>query len=194
MNKSAEFCGLSWLKEVDERGLLFLFPPGIYISRIFAVADAFLTTDVSALPLYSQLQMLFFRSNVSATCSSLNVQILFNLSVTHNCIYILSFLGGEDTSFVNFASTFYIFYDMRMLSSKIMHPQLAPFRNWGYLLQKLCIFNLRKSTIADIIAQYPLSSLTSWSEPIHDLQKNWYKKFERIWSERWRHLERKFLR
>ena len=104
MNKSAEFCGLSWLKEVDERGLLFLFPPGIYISRIFAVADAFLTTDVSALPLYSQLQMLFFRSNVSATCSSLNVQILFNLSVTHNCIYILSFLGGEDTSFVNFAS------------------------------------------------------------------------------------------
>ena len=92
---------------VVERGLLFLFPPGIYISRIFAVADAFLTTDVSALPLYSQLQMLFFRSNVSATCSSLNVQILFNLSVTHNCIYILSFLGGEDTSFVNFASSIF---------------------------------------------------------------------------------------
>ena len=35
---------------------------------------------------------------------------------------------------------------------------------------------------------------TSWTDPIPDLQKNWYKKFERIWSERWRHLERKFLR
>ena len=34
---------------------------------------------------------------------------------------------------------------------------------------------------------------TSQLEPIHYLQKNWYKKFERIWSERWRHLERRFL-
>ena len=54
---------------------------------IFAVADA------------------LFLTNVSATCFSLNLQILFSLPGMYNCIYILPFLGLEDTSFANFTST-----------------------------------------------------------------------------------------
>ena len=46
---------------------------------IFAVADAFFETDVSA------------------TYFSLNLQILFSLSVMYNCIYILLFLCLADT-------------------------------------------------------------------------------------------------
>ena len=119
---------------------------------IFAVADA------------------LFLTNVSATCFSLNLQILFNLPGMYNCIYILPFLGLEDTSFANFTSTSHIFDNTRMLLIEITHPlsQIPP---------------------ANILWVLFISQL----EPIHYLQKNWYKKFERIWSERWRHLERKFL-
>ena len=46
---------------------------------IFAVADAFFETDVSV------------------TYFSLNLQILFSLSVMYNCIYILLFLCLADT-------------------------------------------------------------------------------------------------
>ena len=142
---------------------------------IFSVADA------------------LFLTNVSVTCFSSNLQILLSLPVMYNCICILPFLGFKDTPFANFASTSHIFDNVKMLPSKITHPQLALSMLCGCSSSKFCIFNPLKSTIADI-TQYSSSSLTSWSEPIHDLQKNWYKKFERIWSERWRHLERKFLR
>ena len=54
---------------------------------IFAVADALLAAVVSA------------------TYVSLNLQILFILPGMYNCIYILPFLGLEDTPFVNFASS-----------------------------------------------------------------------------------------
>ena len=74
---------------------------------IFAVADA------------------LFLTNVSATCFSLNLQMLFSLSIMYNCICILPFLGFKDTSFANFASTSHIFDNMKMLPSKITHPQLA---------------------------------------------------------------------
>ena len=62
---------------------------GRYICKtlIFAVADA------------------LFLTNVSATCFSLSLQILFSLPVMLNCIYILPFLEFEDTSFANFASS-----------------------------------------------------------------------------------------
>ena len=54
---------------------------------IFAVADALLAAVVSA------------------TYVSLNLQMLFSLPGMYNCIYILPFLGLEDTPFVNFASS-----------------------------------------------------------------------------------------
>ena len=143
---------------------------------IFAVADA------------------LFGINVSATCFSSNLQILFSLPVMYNCIYILPFLKLEDASFANFASTSHVFDNVRMLLIEILHPQPALSIPCGCSPSKFCIFNFRKSTIADIVAQYPLLLFTSQLEPIHYLQKNWYKKFERIWNGRWWHLERKFLR
>ena len=78
----------------------------ILTALIFAIVDA------------------LFQSNVSATCFSLNLQILFTPPVILNCIYILPFLGFEDTSFANFASASHIFYDLRMLLIEIMHPSL----------------------------------------------------------------------
>ena len=75
-----------------------------------------------------------------------------------NCIYILLFLGFEDTSFANFTSASHIFYDLRMLLIEILHPQPALSRPCGYSTVKMCILNPRKSIIADISPpQYPLS-------------------------------------
>ena len=87
--------------------------------------------------------------------------MLFSLPVMYNCIYILSFLGFKDTSFANLASTSHVFDNVRMLPSKIPHPQPVLSITCRYSPQKFCIFNPRKSTIADIIAQYPLRSITS---------------------------------
>ena len=64
----------------------------------------------------------------------------------YNCIYILLFLGFEDTSFANFTSASHIFYDLRMLPIKILHLQypkihyrryLSPYPLSCYLLHKL---------------------------------------------------------
>ena len=41
----------------------------------------------------------------------------------YNFIYILPFLGFEDTTFANFASTSHIFDNVRMLPIKILHLQ-----------------------------------------------------------------------
>ena len=87
---------------------------------IFAVADAFFETDVSA------------------TCFSSNLQILFSLPVMHNCIYILPFLGFKDTPFANFASTSHVFDNVRMLLIEILHPQPALSRPCGYSPVKFC--------------------------------------------------------
>ena len=76
-----------------------------------------------------------------------------------NCIYILPFLEFEDTSFANFASTSHVFDNMRMLLIEILHPLLALSMPCGCSPSKFCIFNFRKSTIADIVARYPLSSI-----------------------------------
>ena len=91
-----------------------------------------------------------------------------------------------------------------------LHLHLAFSMPCGYSLVKMCILNLLflcftdtphqnfASSIPKIhylryLLQYPLSSIyfTTWTNTL--LTKNWYKKFERIWSECWRHLERKFL-
>ena len=120
---------------------------------IFSVADAFFLTEVSA------------------TCSSLNLQMLFSLPGMYNCIYILLFLEFKDTSFANFASTSHIFDNMRMFLIEILHPQPALSIPCGCSPSKFCIFNALKSTITDIVAQYPLLLFTSQLDPIHSLQK-----------------------
>ena len=106
---------------------------------IFAVADAFFETDVSA------------------TYFSLNLQILFSLPAMLNCIYILPFLKLEDASFANFASTIYSFYALQILSSKNVHPQLALSMPSGYSSTKFCIYNPPKITIADAFPQKKIS-------------------------------------
>ena len=108
---------------------------------IFAVADA------------------LFLTNVSATCFSSNLQILLSLPVMYNYICILSFLGFKDTSFANLASTSHVFDNVRMLLIEIVHPQLALSITCRYSSSKFCIFNPLESTIADIVARYPLSSI-----------------------------------
>ena len=64
-----------------------------------------------------------FRINVSATCFSSNLQMVFSLPDMYNCIYILPFLGFKDTSFANFASTSHVFDNVWMLLIKILHLQ-----------------------------------------------------------------------
>ena len=113
----------------------------IYKTLIFIVADA------------------LFGINVSATCSSLDLQMLFSLPGMYNCICILPFLGFKDTPFANFASTSHIFDNVKILSSKITHLQLAFSMLCGCSPSKFCIFNPLESTIADIVARYPLRSI-----------------------------------
>ena len=117
---------------------------------IFTVADALLGT------------------NVSATCFSSNLQMLFSLPDMYNCICILLFLGFKDTSFANFASTSHVFDDVRMLLLEIIHLQPTLSMPCGYSLAKLRIYNLRKSAITDIVAQYPSRSIyfMDWADTL----------------------------
>ena len=100
----------------------------ICTTLIFSVADAL------SLP------------NVSATCSSLNLQILFSLLDLYNCIYILLFLGFKDTSFANFASTSHVFDNVWMLLIKILHLQSPQIHYLRYLpkypLRSICFTDL----------------------------------------------------
>ena len=89
----------------------------ICTALIFSIADA------------------LFGNNVSATCFSSNLQILFSLPVMYNCIYILPFLGFKDTSFANFASTSHVFDNVRMLLIKILHLQFPKIHYRRYLPQ-----------------------------------------------------------
>ena len=153
-----------------------------------------MATVVSAISWYSLLQMLFFRPIYLHLSLFMTCRCFSACLSCINCIYILPFLGFEDTSFANFSSASHVFYDLRILLIEIVHPLRALSILCGYSSSKFCIFNPRKSPIADIVAQYPLRSIyfMDWADTW--LTKNWYKKFERIWNERWRHLERKFLR
>ena len=149
------FWQLMYLQDLDIRYCRCSFLDRcICKTLIFSVADA------------------LFLTNVSATCFSSNLQILLSLPVMYNCICILPFLGFKDTPFANFASTSYIFDNVKMLPSKITHLQLAFSMLCGCSPSKFCIFHALKSTIADIVAQYPLLLFTSQLEPIHYLQKN----------------------
>ena len=140
--------------------LMYLYSRFIYCCRcsfnnwcicaglIFAVADT------------------LFGNNVSATCFSSNLQILFSLPVMYNCIYILPFLGFKDTSFANFASTSHVFDNVRMLLIEILHPRLAISMTCRYSQSKFCIFNLLKSTIADIFPHILWVAIyfTTWTD------------------------------
>ena len=148
----------------------------IYKALIFIVADA------------------LFGINVSATCFSSNLQILLSLPVMYNCICILPFLGFKDTPFANFASTSHIFDNVKMLPSKITHPTCS-FNALRILHIKILHLQSPKIHYRKYLSHNILCVLfTSQLEPIHYLQKNWYKKFERIWNGRWWHLERRLLR
>ena len=101
---------------------------------IFSVVDTLLATDVSAIPWYSLLQMLFFRP------------MYLRLAFLWTYRYFSARLS------YTIASTSHIFDNVRMLLLKIAHPQLALSMLWGYFPSKFCIFNPPKFTIADIIA------------------------------------------
>ena len=107
----------------------------ILTALIFAIVDA------------------LFQFNVSATCFSLNLQMLFSPPVMYNCICILSFLTFEDTSFTNFASTSHIFYDLRMLLIEIMHLQLAFSITCRYSSSKFCIHTTFPAKFCSLIHQ-----------------------------------------
>ena len=113
----------------------------ICTSLIFAVADALLTTDVSALPRYSLLQMLFF-------CPP-----YLRLAFHWTCRYFSACLS------CTISSTSCLFWDLRILPSQILHLHLTFSITWGCSPSKFCIFNPLESTIADIVAQYPLRSI-----------------------------------
>ena len=104
-----------------------------------------------------------FLTNVSATCFSSNLQMLFSLPVMYNCIYILSFLGFKDTSFANLASTSHVFDNVRMLPSKIPHPQPILSIPCRYSPVKMCILNLLFQCFEDA----PIKILHLQSPKIH---------------------------
>ena len=142
----------------------------------FACTDVFVATDVSARSWYSLLQMLFFRPMY---LQGFDIHCC-RCSFWNQCICNLLFFELADT----FKPACHV--------QLHLHPTFLI--TWRCSPSKFCIFNALKSTIADIVAQYPLLLFTSQLEPIHYLQKKWYKKFERIWNGRWWHLERKLLR
>ena len=126
------FCGVPWLKYMEHREnllffyLMYLYPRFIHCRRCslgnwcICTALIFASTDT------------LFQANVSTTCSSLNLQMLFSLSIMYNCICILPFLGFKDTPFANFASTSHIFDNVKMLPIKILHLQSPKIRYRRY--------------------------------------------------------------
>ena len=124
---------------------MLFFRPMYLQGLIFAVADA------------------IFETEVSATCFSLNLQMLFSLPVMYNCIYILSFLGFKDTSFANLASTSHVFDNVKMLPSKIPHPQPVLSIPCRYSPVKMCILNLLFQCFEDA----PIKILHLQSPKIH---------------------------
>ena len=113
--------------------------------------------------------ILFFLTVVSATCFSSNLQILLSLPVMYNCIYILPFLGFKDTPFANFASTSYVFDNVKMLLSKITHLQPAlsipcrcsPVKSRIRNLLFQCFADALHQNFASSISENPLSQISS---------------------------------
>ena len=108
--------------------------------------------------------MLFFRP------------MYLQLALLRTCRYFSACLS------CTIASTSYLFWDLKILPLQILHLHPTFSITWRCSPSKFCIFNPLESTIADIVARYPLSSIyfTTWANTL--LTKNWYKKFERIWN------------
>ena len=114
----------------------------IYILGLFAVADDFFATIVSARPWYSPLQMLFFATIVSARPWYSLLQMLFwspsylQLAFLWTCRYFSACL------LYTIASTSCLFLDLRILPSQILHLHPTFSITWGCFSLKLCILNL----------------------------------------------------
>ena len=181
---------------------------------IFSVVDTLLLTDVSTLPWYSLLQILFFRPmylhwlNIRCCrCSfgsccicnllffeladtfkpayhvQLHLHLAFSItwgySLQKFCILNLPFLYLADTPRRNFASSTCLFHSLQIHPAEILHPQSALSTPCRYSQLNFCILILffpcfadtphrnlassipKKSTIADIVAQYSLSPIYS---------------------------------
>ena len=135
-------CDVSWLKDVERwEDLLFWCLMYLYHEVILLVQMSlwqlmylqgldirycrcsFLDRCICKTLIFSVADALFL-TNVSATCFSLSLKILLSSPIMYNCIYILLFLGFEDTSFANFTSISHILDNVKMLPSKITHPSI----------------------------------------------------------------------
>ena len=139
--------------------------------RLFACADTFLTTDVSTIPWYLLLQMLFWGPTY------LQLAFLWTCRCFSACLTCI------------IASASYFFWDLKILPSQILHLHHTFSITWGCSSLKLCIFNLLFLCFADTshpnfassippnpLSQIPSSNIlrvlfTSWTEPIHYFQK-----------------------
>ena len=150
MNKRAELCCVSWSKYVERWGdllfldLMYLYSGVICCRRcsfldrcicaalIFAIADVFVATIVSAIPWYSLSQMLSlgpmylqlaFFELVDAFQPAYHVQLHLHLSFSRTWGYFLfkfyicipRFLWPADAFHQNFASSTCSFYDLQIL-------------------------------------------------------------------------------
>ena len=108
----------------------------------------------------------FLVSDVSISWVYLLLQMLFVLPGMCNCIYIFLFLGFEDASFANFSSAAHVFDNLKMLLIEILHPQFVLSITCRYSPVKFCIFNLLKSTIADIFPHILWVAIyfTTWAD------------------------------
>ena len=95
----------------------------------------FLAPHVSAIPWYSLLQMLFFRP------------MYLHLSLFMTCRCFSACLS------CTIASTSCLFWDLRILPSQIFHLHPTFSMICRCFSSKFCIFNLRKSIIADIFTK-----------------------------------------
>ena len=145
---------------------------------------AFLGSDVSISWVYLLSQMLFWQLMYlhcldihCCRCSFLDQCIsnllffepadAFILPGMYNCIYILPFLGFEDTSFANFASTSHVFDNVRMFLIEILHPQPTLSMPCGYSPVKLRILS-PKIHYRRYRPLYPLRSIyfITWADTL----------------------------
>ena len=95
----------------------------------------FLAPHVSAIPWYSLLRMLFFRP----------MYLHHSLFMTCRCF--------SACLSCTIASTSCLFWDLRILPSQIFHLHPTFSMTYRCFSSKFCIFNLRKSIIADIFTK-----------------------------------------
>ena len=125
----------------------------ICAALIFAIADVFVATIVSAIPWYSLSQMLSllgpmylqlaFFELVDAFQPAYHVQLHLHLSFSRTWGYFLfkfyicipRFLWPADAFHQNFASSTCSFYDLQILPIKIMHLQSSKISYRRYLSQ-----------------------------------------------------------